>query len=279
VAKTSRAPSGFYTASEAMKKLGYASSTFYEYVDAGKIKKVIPPGKKEGYYLKAEIDKMIRAREAFILQYATDTTLFEKAQEEDIQGITELCIDLFGKNGTANYETRLAQYHSNPDIFYVLRQEDLIVGYIGMFPLKKEAIKTIMSGAEESRFRNGLLTPENILPFKTGQANDVFLVIGVRQGLPRSRVYGSRVISGAVEVMEQFARRDIIIKKLYGTSRTQDGIRIAKGMGFKQVTPLAEEDDLCRFVLDLETAKSPLFQKYQRIVKRVSSKAKERQQV
>src|SRR5450755_1851342 len=78
VAKTSRAPSGFYTASEAMKRLGYASSTFYEYVDAGKIKKVVPPGKKEGYYLKAEVDKMIRAREAFILQYATDTTLFEK---------------------------------------------------------------------------------------------------------------------------------------------------------------------------------------------------------
>ncbi len=281
MAKTAKAPSGFYTASEVMRKLGIANSTLYHYVETGKIKRVVPPGKKDGYYLKIEIDKMIKAKELFILQYATDSSVFEKAQEEDIAGITDLCIELFGKNGTASYETRLTQYHTNPDIFYILKQDELIVGYIGMFPLKQEAVQRIMSGVEESTFRTGLLSPENITQFRPGEADNVFMVIGVRQGLNRSKTYGARVISGGVEVLEHFARRGVIVKKLYATSRTQDGIRISKGIGFKQVTPPQEEDDLCRFELDLETTKSPLFQKYQRIVKRASANSPQngRQQV
>lgn len=272
MAKTGKAPKGFYSATEVMKKLGIASSTLYHYVETGKIKRVVPPDKRDGYYIKAEIDKMVRARELFMLQYATDTSVFEKAQEEDVLGITDLCIELFGKNGTASYETRLAQYHSNPDAFYVLKQDDLIVGYVAIFPLKQEAINRIMSGVAESTFRTGLLTPENILPFEPGKADNVFVVLGVRQGLAKSRMYGSRVISGIIQVLEDFARHGIIVKKLYGTSRTQDGIRLARGFGFKQVTPVAEEDDLLRFELDLATTKSPLFRQYQRIVKRVSAK-------
>jgi len=267
--KIARAPSGFYTAKEVMEKLGISNSTLYHYVDTGQIKKVVPPGRKEGYYPKSEIDKMIRERELFILQYATDTTLFEKAQEEDIEGITKLCVDLFGRYGTANYETRLAQFHANPDIFYVLRQEDIIVGYIGLFPLKHEAIEAIMSGIEEDRFRTGILTPENIIHFKPGETEELFLTIGAWQGTKKSALYGARLVSGAIEVLENFARRGVIIKRLYGTSRTRDGIRLMKGLGFKQTTPPNEEDDLLRFVLDIETSTNPLFKKYHRIVQRV----------
>ncbi len=272
--KRAKPPKGFYSASEVMRLLNIGNSTLYHYVDIGKIKKVVPPDRREGYYVKAEVDKMIRAQELFMLQYATDTAVFEKAQEEDIQGITDLCIELFGKNGTASQETRLAQYKANRDIFYVLRQDDIIVGYLGIFPLKHEAIKTIMSGVNEAKFRTGVLSPENITPFIPGETEEAFLVIGARQGLPRTKIYGSRLISGGIEVFEDLARHGVILKRLYGTSRTRDGIRIAKGLEFKQITPDAEEDDLLRFELDLETTKSPLFKKYQTIVNRASSKTK-----
>lgn len=270
MAKTARAPSGFYTAKEVMSKLGIANSTLYHYVDIGKIKKVVPPGKKEGYYLKSEIDKMVRAKELFILQYASDTTTFSVAQEEDMQAITDLGIELFGKSGSPSYETRLAQYKANPEIFYVLKQDDLLVGYLALFPLKHEAIERIMSGVAESTFRTEVLIPENITQFKPGEADEVFLLIGVRQNVKKSTLYGSRLIGEGIGVMEQFARRGIVIKRLYATSRTRDGIKLCRDLGFKQVTPVAEEDDLLRFELDIETAKNPLFAKYQRIAKRAS---------
>ena len=72
--------------------------------------------------------------------------------------------------------------------------------------------------------------------------------------------------------MEKFVRQGIFIKKLYGTSRTQDGIRLATSIGFDQVTPSNEEDNLNRFELDLETTTSKYFQKYQKIARQVREK-------
>lgn len=270
--RTTKTPRGFYSAAEAIRKLGIPKSTFYDMVERGQIKKVVPPNKSDGVYPKAEIDKMAKANTLFMLQYATDTSVFEKAQEEDIEDITELCIELFGKNGTASYETRLAQYHCNPDIFYTTRQDGVIVGYVGMFPLKQEAIQQIMSGEDEATFRVGILSPENITQFQPGEADNVFLVIGVRQKLPKTRLYGARTITGTIEAMEQLARQGVIIKRLYGTSRTHDGITLAKNLQFKQVTPVSEKDDLLRFELDLETTNNPLFSEYQRIAKQASAR-------
>lgn len=279
--RTAKPPKGYYTAGQAVKKLHMARSSLYNLVERGQVKKITPPSKTDGFYSKADVDKIAKAQEAFILQYASDNSVFEKAQEEDIEGITELCIELFGKDGTASHETRLAQYHSNPDIFYVVKQDDIIVGYVGLFPLKYEAIQRIMSGVAESTFRTGLLSPENIVQFRPGEAEHVFMVIGVKQKLPKTALYGAKAISGAIEVMEQFAREGVVVKKLYGTSRTSDGIRLARKLQFKQVTPPVEEDDLSRFVLDLETTTNPLFKEYQEIVKQAAMQAiqKERQQV
>lgn len=270
--KRAKAPKGFYTASDVMRILDIGNSTLYHYVEIGKIKKVVPPERKEGYYVKADIDKLIQAREAFILQYADDTTSFNVAQEEDIEGVTNLGIELFGKYGIEDYEMRLSQHRANPDIFYVLKQEDIVVGYVGLFPLKHEAIESIMAGMEESRFRTNILAPTNILPFVVGDNIELFLIIGAKQDVKKSKIYGARLISGTIEVLEHFARKGILIETLYATSRTRDGIRLCKGLGFEQTTPTEEEDDLLRFKLNLKTATNPLFKKYQRIVDRIANK-------
>lgn len=266
--KKAKAPRGFYTASDVMRILGIGNSTLYHYIETGKIKKIVPPERKEGYYIKSEIDKMVRARELFMLQYATDETEFEKAGENDLEGVARLYTELFGGNQTTRQEMISEWYQSNPDMIYVTKQDDVIVGYVMIMPLKYEAIEKIMAGLEETRFRTELLTKTNIVPFETGKTEEAFMLIGVKQDLKRSRHYGARTISGGVEVIETLARRGITLKKLYATSRTQDGIRIAKGLGFKQITPENEEDDLLRFILDLENTKSPLFTKYHEIVKR-----------
>lgn len=270
--KKINAPKSFYTASEAIKKLNMPRNTFFNYVRDGRIKKVIPPGQKEGFYLKANIDKLAQARELFMLQYAVDTSIFEQAQEDDIAGIADLNTELFGGNRETRYDLRMSQYRANLHIFHVLKQDGIIVGYVGIFPLKQEAIDKIMSGMPESRFRTEILAPECILPFEPGKANNVFLIIGVKQGVKKSRLYGARVITGTIEFLETLARRGIFIKKAYGTSRTQEGIRLASGLGFKQITPVSEEDNLLRYELDLLASNNPLLQEYQIIVKQASNK-------
>src|SRR5438552_484993 len=69
MAKTAKAPPGFYSASEAIKKLGVPRSTFYDLVEKGIIKKAVQPGRSDAYYLRAAVDDLVKARELFTLQY------------------------------------------------------------------------------------------------------------------------------------------------------------------------------------------------------------------
>lgn len=55
---TKKAPDGFYTAQEAARKLDLNISTFRYYVRQGKIKRHVPPMRKEGFYRKEEIDQL-----------------------------------------------------------------------------------------------------------------------------------------------------------------------------------------------------------------------------
>src|SRR5712691_392288 len=102
--KSAKAPPGLYSATQAIKKLGLPHSTFYDLVEKGTIKKVVPPGRSDGYYLKAAIDDLAKARQLFTLQYATDISVFQKATESDIQGLHDVCSQLWGTRGTYPYE-------------------------------------------------------------------------------------------------------------------------------------------------------------------------------
>jgi hypothetical protein len=73
-----------------------------------------------------------------------------------------------------------------------------------------------------------------------------------------------KLISSGYEVLKDFARRGIIVKKLYATSRTPDGVRLCKDLGFTE--KIVPGSDVRRFELDLETSNSPFAQEYQEII-------------
>lgn len=269
--KTAKAPKNFYTATQAIKKLGMPRATFFNLAKSGKITRVIPDGYTEGYYPKAEIDKMALAREMFTLQYTSDASIFRRAEEKDIQGIAELGVALFGTSTTPSYENRLACWEKNPDAYYVLEQDELIVGWIALVPMKEEAIAVLMGEAKDATsmfigMHQNVMVPENILPFTPEGAKNIFLTIGARQGLPRSKTYGMKLISGGYEVLKHFARRGCIVERLYATSRTPDGVKLCKDLGFQEKENNATSA-VKRFWLDLETTNSPLLHEYQEIVK------------
>jgi hypothetical protein len=270
--RTAKPPQGFYTAGQAIKKLHMSRSSLYNLVERGQIKKITPPNKTDGFYAKDDVDRIAQAQEAFILQYASDTSTFTAAQEEDIDGIADLNAELFGGTRASRYDLRLAQYHCNPEIFHVLKQDGIVVGYVGIFPLKQEAIDKIMAGMPESRFRIEVLAPEYITQFRPSEADNVFLIIGVKQGVKKSRLYGARVIAGTITFLEMLARKGVFIKKAYGTSRTESGIGLSKNLGFRLIMPSQEDDDLLRFELDLETSNNLLLRDYQHLIKQSTRK-------
>ncbi len=274
--KRTNAPAGTYSAAEAAKRLGLPKTTFHNYVRDGRIKKVVPPGQTEGFYSKTEVEKLAQARELFILLNSTGPVTFERASSEnDIKGIYDLCIAIYGIGGTPSYEERLKIWHKNPYVYYVVKQENIVVGYISLIWFKNEALKQLMGPTPKQSITTSAGTgvysitgAENILPFVPGEPIDsLFISLGVRPGMSNTeqRTYSFKLIRDTVTVLEEFAEQGMPVKKLYSTSERTDGIRLAQKLGMKEIR--YEGDNIIRFELDLEETNHPLLKEYQRIVK------------
>ncbi len=60
----------------------------------------------------------------FTLIHSIEPITFSKVEsEEDIRGIVDLCIAIYGQGGTPNYDARREIWQKNPDAYYIIKQE------------------------------------------------------------------------------------------------------------------------------------------------------------
>ena len=202
MSKISKKPTGFYTGKEAAQRLDMRLSTFYEHAKRGDFNKVILPGRSEGYFPKEIIDKIAQARELALILYSIEPVIFSRARsEEDIRGIVDLCIAIYGQGGTPSVEARMEIWHKNPEVYYVIKQENIVVGYISMIHFTDDALKIIMGPTHTTRREvsnagigiYSVMGVQNVLPFVKGQPiNSLFVSLGVRPGMTnkQQREYG-----------------------------------------------------------------------------------------
>src|SRR6266700_2241517 len=120
-----------YSASEAREKLGgMSTSSFKRLVDSGKIRKVVPPGKSQGKYIREDVDKLAEAMEQFVQIYSASEPAekldFSQAKNEsDIQETVLIAKQNLGENAYG-LEKRMAWFRKAPRGDYVLRHEGVI---------------------------------------------------------------------------------------------------------------------------------------------------------
>jgi hypothetical protein len=262
--KRVKAPANFYTAEEAARRLGMPKTTFHTYARQGKIPRVVPPGRTQGFYPRAEIDRLAKLRELVILEYAEQPIQFRKAAEQDLKGIYDVCVSCFGKSGSPSYEQIREWHQTNPETYWVTAQEGIITGYVGFLHLDEETTERIMRQPLQD-----LPTPPALPLPKSGTIHGLFIGLAVRQDLPteQARLHGRRLILGAIEVLESWSHRGLLIRKLYATGRSNHGIKLCHKLGFREI--VYPDDPIYRFELDLQ-AKHPLLQKYQRLASRIA---------
>lgn len=222
-----------------------------------KIKKIVPPGRTEGFYEKVYIDKMARASELFAIQYASEPATFSTATAEDAQGIYEVIASLWGTLHTTPVEIRLKWYEVNPAIDYVVKQEGIITGYITIMPMKHAIIEQLMAG----KIRGWDIKAEDILPFTPGVPLECYTGAAIRAGVYKPEKYGMRLLIGVLDQLNEYGKQGIFIKKLYGVSDTPDGVKLSRDLGFKEEPP-ALGSTFKQFTLDTEESDSPFVQEY-----------------
>jgi len=257
------APPGYYTAREAQERLGLNSNTFQYYVRTGRIKKVIPPLRSEGYYPKEEIDRLALETALFFhTASAPDPQVVARvARAEDAPGIVEVLTSMDWPAATA--EQRLSWYGVNPYIDHVIISHGKVAGYLTAVPYTPDALEDIMSGKR----RAWHMTPDDVLPYIPGHAYTLYVGIAVRQEFHNPKMLSARLIASFFQFLGKLAlEQGILIRRMEGVSNEKEGIELGDSLGFKR-DPARPGDYGNRFSIDMETSDSHFARLYRDAVR------------
>ncbi len=247
----------YYSGREVQRKLGITEPALRNLVSQKKIRKVVPPGREYGVYLKEEVDTFAEKWLAFLTAKEPPKTTFEIAKLEDMKAVYELSQRAISPN-TMNTELRESWLDKVPESCYVVKHDKKVVAFFHLLPIKHERLMQFMRG----EIRGWDITAEDVKPFETGKPVECLAIIASEPDVNEvTRMHYVTVLLRGVRIeIGQLGRRGAIITKIYATSETPTGIAMAIHAGME--TYGARAGKRLTFVLDVEKSKSFLFNYY-----------------
>lgn len=243
--------SKLYTSTEARKLLDISGSTLKNLVEKGIIERVVPYGYAQGFYTKESVDEYHKHQEIFTETYTAKkkgTIEVRKARREDEAKILEMEREVLG--ATIPLDKRLEWHIKNPEIDFVAISNDVVAGHLSLLPLKEETLTALLKG----EIRGWHVTAEEVEAYQLGKQYNLFVMaMAVRDTQYPGINYGALLLREAQTFLFELANKDILIKAIYATSRTRDGIYFANRFGMET---LPEYSTSHRHAFRLDLAKS-----------------------
>jgi len=247
----------YYSGREVQRKLGITEPALRNLVNQRKIRKVIPPGRKHGVYLKEEIETYAEKWFAFLTAQEPPKITFEAGKAEDMEAVAKLAqraispIDM-------NAETREDWLKANPQSCYTVKHRDKVVAYFHLLPLKHETMAAFMEG----KIRGWHIAGESVEPFISGKPLECLAIIASEPDVDKTtRMHYVRVlIRGVMEEMRKLGERGVLITKIYATSETPTGIAMAIHAGME--TYGQRLGKRLKFIIDMNKSQSFLLDSY-----------------
>lgn len=248
----------YYTAGEVKEILGITNGMLYNYADNGTLEKVYPPGSKQAVYRKSQVDQLAREVQIFMAARKKKPTRFSRVtNEEEMKECQEISQALFGV-GRNTVKERMEILKKNPDTYHMLQDEDQVIGYIAVMPLKPGKLEKVLSQTIPVQ-----ISPEDIDDFKGEKKIDLYLhAIGIKPvfGTAEKHAYGARLISGLIDMLIEWGRSGVEIRTMAARSNMPDGVRLMRHMGFTEIEPLTPERRT--FIIDVKSSGIPFLLQY-----------------
>jgi hypothetical protein len=248
----------YYTVAQARKVLGVNNDTLYSYVENGALKRIIPPGKKQGLYRRNEVDQLARELRAFIAQRTTMPTQCTRVTtREEMSECMEISQALLGVGiGVLDECTQLLE---TPYVCYALKANDQIIGFTGLMPLKPGKLDGILARTLPLK-----VPSEDMETFEAGsKVIDIYIdVMAVKPGftLGEKHTYGSRLIAKLVDIIVEYGKNGITINTIGARSNMPDGIRLMRHIGFAEIERATPERRT--FIINVKESGMPFVEQY-----------------
>lgn len=251
--KRKTAPEGMYSAAEAIKVIGIPSTGFYGLVNVGELTRIVPVGRKEGYYAKSEIDAYARKFKASRIFHANEKLDFVPAFNEDLPAIHDLVASVSGgEKHAVPVDILKGWIRKNPQSVHILRRYDKdqqtseILGYVAIFPLKADTLMQRLSG----QLLNREIPFDDILTFRPGATIPIYIAEMAVKHRPEvllnnepdpsktrqmnlERKLGRKIITETFAFISGLEKQGINIDGYYAVGTSPLGIRLCKEIGMQ----------------------------------------------
>ncbi len=253
----------YYTSREAQQHLGINVGAFYYLIDTGKVKKLTPPGKKQGFYSKHQIERLAKEKLERMTDEKEPGTIFMRATLDDIHEEHELAALML--NGSAAYgvSTYEAWLRKNGDINFIIRDRGRLVAFMQVLPVKQKTIRRWMNG----EIREWEISAEDVLLYSPGSSVEcIIMSIATTSdaGKRKRHQYGMRLIRGFLHFLHDLAGQDITVTRFYAISATPEGNAILRWAKFKERGHVGKR---VAFELDPMTSDSRMAKAYRAALK------------
>lgn len=234
----------YYTAQEAMERLGMKKSLFYHYVGQGQIKKYLPQNKQRGALFSIkEIDEMAAARG--ISQEKSDEqqsefrqkTVFREARLEDAGEMYKLRQDVMARREEREFAPfeDPDDYHLGEPIIgftrlkfsHVLIRDGRLIGYFTVLPLKHE---TLMELAH-NELRERDLRHEVTARFEPGEPIDCLIWEIVSD--PDKKQIGAYLVGKMLSFFHTLGKQGIEIQGIFAFALSRKSINHCSRVGMR----------------------------------------------
>jgi hypothetical protein len=251
----------YYTGREVQQLLSITEPALRNLVNQKKIKKIIPPGRTNGVYLKTEINAFAAKWEAFLMAKEPPKATFRLARKEDMAAQEKLDAESIGPGGVSA-EILQTWLNINGETAYHVSYADKLVAFAHLVPLREEVINQLL----QNKIHWADIDPQkDIEQFETGKIINLYAyAIASDQTLGETtrQHYMFVLLRGIGEKLNELGKRGIIIKNVYGLSSTPTGIAMALHIGMKEYELLPRTGKTIRFIMEVDKSNSFLAKMY-----------------
>ncbi len=247
----------YYSGREVQRKLSITEPALRNLVSQKKIRKIVPPGREYGVYLREEVDTFAEKWLAFLTANEPPKTTFEIGKAEDMEGVYKLAQRAIAPK-TMDANLRRSWLEKAPESTYVVKHDSKVVAFFHLLPVKHDALMAFMEG----KIRGWDITVDEVENFEQEKPVECLAIIASEPDVNETTRmhYVTVLLRGLRKQMVELGKKGYIITKIYATSETPTGIAMAIHVGMEAYGPKIGKR--LTFVWDVEKSQSFLCDAY-----------------
>ena len=251
----------YYTGREVQKILSITEPSLRNLVNQKKVRKIIPPGRKNGVYLKSEVDTFAMKWEAFLMSKEPPKATFHIATMEDMEAENDLDKRAIGGAGMTA-EVRKAWLAENAECDYHVRFNNKLVAMLRLLPLKHETIIDTM----KDKIKGVEIPAGSIQKFETGKEIEFYVITIASEPDVDEETrmhYMFVLIRGVAEQLEKLGEKGEKVTKVYAKTEIPKAIAMAMHLRMEEQKELRNKK-MAKYILDVKESKTYLAQSYRK---------------